>query len=272
VEGPPRRDRMSARAPSAPLSSPFDDAELYDQIFRDFGIDLEFWREQAKRAGGPVLEVACGTGRVALEMAQAGADVDGFDLSEPMLERLRAKCKERGLRVHATRADMRDFHMARRYALIAIPFNSFLHNLTQHDQLLTLRVCREHLLPGGVLVMHLSFFAPEIIAASGGEPVLELETVDPATGHTLQHYDHRTMDPIEQVQHSINEVREVDERGETVSVRETETRVRWIGKPELELLLTAAGFERRRIDGGFDGKTLESAHDQMIVFAWKGGA
>lgn len=255
-------------ATEPPLPSPFDDGDLYDAIFHDFDMDLEFWRARAREAGGPVLEVACGTGRVTLPMAEAGADVEGFDLFPAMLERLRAKAAERNLNIPANVADMRDFHASRRYALIAIPFNAFLHNLTQADQLATLRCCREHLRPGGRLIMHVSFFGAAGIVASGGGPVLELETRHPVTGRMLRLYDGRTLDPIEQIQHSINEIHELDEQGEVIAKHRSETWVRWIHKPELELLLGAAGFTRWRIDGGFDGKPLASEEDQMIVFAW----
>jgi SAM-dependent methyltransferase len=256
----------SATEPAPP--SPFDDADLYDAIFHDFDMDLEFWRARALEAGGPVLEVACGTGRVTLPMAETGADVEGFDLAPAMVERLRAKAAERNLEVPTSVGDMRDFRRPRRYALIGIPFNAFLHNLTQADQLATLRRCREHLRPGGGLILHVSFFGAANIVASGGGPVLELETRHPATGRMLRLYDGRTMDPIEQIQHSINEVHELDERGEVIAKHRSETWVRWIHKPELELLLRAAGFSRWRIDGGFDGRPLVSEEDQMIVFAW----
>jgi SAM-dependent methyltransferase len=264
--------RVSSAAEAAErLPSPFEDADLYDAIFHDFDMDLEFWRARARAAGGPVLEVGCGTGRVMLAMAEQGADVDGFDNAAAMIRGLEETAAARSLRVHAVEGDMRDFRMPRRYALIAIPFNAFLHNLTQADQLATLSRCREHLLPGGCLTMHISFFSAAIIQGSPGEnstPVLEHETRHPRTGRTLRLYDQRTMNPVEQIQHSINEIHEVDERGEIVARHRSETRVRWIYKPELELLLKAAGFTRWRIDGGFDGRPLASEEDQMIVFAW----
>jgi SAM-dependent methyltransferase len=264
---------MPGRAPDPNLAtppSPYDDGELYDLIFQDFDLDVAFWREQALRSGGPVLEVACGTGRITFEMAAAGADLDAFDLSAAMLARFAHNAAARGLTLRATPGDMRSFRMPRRYAMVAIPFNAFLHNLTQDDQLATLKGCREHLLPGGRLVMHVSFFGRAIVGAGSADPVLELETRDPNTGHTLRHYDGRTLEPIEQLQHSMNELHEIDASGRTVSVRRSETDVRWVHKPELELLLRASGFTRWKIDGGFDGRPLASEEDQMIVFAWNG--
>jgi cyclopropane fatty-acyl-phospholipid synthase-like methyltransferase len=263
-------EELTAATSGVSAPSPYDEAELYDALFHDLDMDRAFWRDRALEAAGPVLEVACGTGRVTCVMAAALADVDGFDLHPAMLERLRARAAAEGLRIGISLADMRDFRMPRRYALIAIPFNAFLHNLTQADQIATLVRCREHLLPGGRLILHVSCFGAAVLATSGGEPVLEHETHHPRTGHALRIYDGRTMDTIEQIQHSRNEVHELDERGEVIAIHRSETRVRWIHKPELELLLAAAGFTRWRIDGGFDGKPLESEEDQMVIFAWPG--
>jgi SAM-dependent methyltransferase len=253
----------------APAPSPYDDAALYDQIFGDLDMDVAFYRGLARETRGPILEIGCGTGRVTLPCLKDGADLDGLDLSAPMLAALERKARALGLapRLHA--GDMRDFTLPRRYALITIPFNAFLHNLTAEDQLRTLRCCREHLLSGGRLAMHVSFFSSAIVGESGGEPALELETRDPATGHLLQHYDHRTMDPVRQLQHSRNEIRELDATGRVVATRYTETAMRWIYPSELELLLRVAGYARWALYGGFDLKPLESEHDQVIAFAWK---
>jgi SAM-dependent methyltransferase len=260
---------ITAAGPRPRPPDPYEDAELYDRVFAALDFDVAFWRALARRAGGPVLEIGCGTGRLMLPMLEAGADVDGLDLAPAMLEALRRKAAARGFTPHLAPGDMRDFTMPRRYALIAIAFNAFLHNLTAEDQLATLRCCREHLDDGGALVMHVSFFTAQAIAAAGGAPVLELETRDPATGHLLQHYDTRTLDPVRQLQHSVNEVRELDAAGGVVGSRFTETDLRWIHPPELDLLLRIAGFQRRELHGGFDGEPVGADGGMMIAFAWK---
>ena len=134
--------------------------------------------------------------------------------------------------------------------------------------LATLARCREQLLPGGRFLMHVSFFGAAVLATSGTNPVLEHESVDPRTGHRIRIYDGRTVDRIEQIQHSINQIHELDDSGNVLAVHRSETHVRWIQKPELELLLRAAGFTHWTIAGGFDGKPLPSEEDQMIVTAW----
>ena len=81
--------------PTAPTEScsPFDDGELYDAILHDFSYGSDFYLGLAKEADGPVLDIGCGTGRILLPCLQAGVDVDGLDLFEPMLSRLRQKAE-----------------------------------------------------------------------------------------------------------------------------------------------------------------------------------
>jgi SAM-dependent methyltransferase len=132
--------------------TPFDDGALYDVLVSDprvraFGLD--FYLRLARAAGGPVLDVACGTGRILLPCLQAGVDVEGLDLFPDMLATLRKKAAALGFQPRLHQADMASFRLDRRYALIMIPFNAFVHNLTTDSQIASLACCREHLTPGG---------------------------------------------------------------------------------------------------------------------------
>ncbi len=250
------------------LPSPYEDAELYDAIFTGYREDLAFYLNLGRQANGPVLEVACGTGRVLLPLLQAGVDIDGVDLNAPMLDRLRSKAGSLSLTPNLYQGDMRDFTTPRKYALIIIPFNAFVHNLTTDDQLRTLRVCREHLERGGSLAM--SLFHPNftiIMAPQGRE--LEMETSPPQTDRRLRLYDTRTMDRVQQIQYSKNEIEELDEDGTLIAVHRSETSMRWIYRAEMELLLRVAGYSRWEIAGGFDGRRLVKDDDLMIVQAWR---
>ena len=91
---------------------------------------------------------------------QAGVDIEKFDLFEPMLKTLRAKAAALGLSPRLHQADMCDFSLPRRFGLVMIPFNAFIHNMTQESQIRCLRLCREHLLPGGTLAFELSASLP----------------------------------------------------------------------------------------------------------------
>ncbi|HEX3532517.1 MAG TPA: class I SAM-dependent methyltransferase [Thermoanaerobaculia bacterium] len=172
--------------------TPFQDAELYDMLFRDLDFDREFYVRLAREARGPVLEVTCGTGRILLPCLQAGVDIDGLDLFPEMLGVLRRKAAELGLAPRLYQADMRDFTLPRRYALILVPFNGFVHNLTTDDQLQTLRACRKHLAAGGLLVLNVFFPGREVVCGPEGTPVLEHEVAHPVTGLPVRIYDTRT--------------------------------------------------------------------------------
>ena len=74
---------------------------------------------------------------------QAGVDIEGLDLFEPMLKTLRAKADTLSLSPRLHQSDMSDFSLPRRYALAMIPFNAFIHNMTQEAQISCLQRCRE---------------------------------------------------------------------------------------------------------------------------------
>src|SRR5947209_13036136 len=114
--------------PASGLPSIFDDGDVYDLVGKDIPYGLDFYVGLARAAQGPVLEIACGTGRILLPCLQAGVDIEGLDLFEPMLQRLRAKAAALGLAPRLHRADMSHFSLPRRFALVMITFNAFIHN------------------------------------------------------------------------------------------------------------------------------------------------
>ncbi|MEA4883754.1 MAG: class I SAM-dependent methyltransferase [Clostridia bacterium] len=94
---------------------------LYDRTIQ-FTDDLAFYRDLAKKQGGPVLDIACGTGRVLLHLLGSGYTVVGLDLSAPMLEMSREKARTLGFEPVLHQGDMREFDLeGRRFSLIIIP-------------------------------------------------------------------------------------------------------------------------------------------------------
>ena len=254
---------------SQSLPSTFDDGDVYDLVARDMPYGLDFYVQLAREAGGPVLDVTCGTGRILLPCLQAGVDIEGLDLFESMLNTLSAKAAELGLSPQLHHSDMSDFALSRRYALVMVPFNAFVHNMTQESQLSCLKCCHEHLVSGGQLVFDTFFPSLEIIGAPENTRVLEGELPHPETGLPMRMYDTRTFDRVEQTQHSINEIELLDADGRVQKVFRSEVRGRYIFKHEMELLLRIAGFARWEIDGDFSGRPLTREDDAMIVKAWK---
>jgi SAM-dependent methyltransferase len=258
--------------PDTPEPSTFDDGDLYDVICAGLDYGIDFYMGLARQAKGPVLDIACGTGRILLPCARAGADIDGLDLYEGMLATLRKKAAALGLAPALYRADMAEFRLPRRYALIMITFNAFGHNLTQEAQVRCLERCREHLLPGGVLAFDGAFPGVGWVGAPQGERVLEGEFTDPRTGLPVRYYDTRRFDRVKQIQYSTNEAEFLDAEGKVTAVHRSRIEIRWVYKEEMALLLRVAGFPRWEICGGFDRRPLTEETDQMIVLAYNGDA
>ena len=218
------------------------DPELYDAIYSDVVADIAPHLELMRQAGGPALELCCGNGRLLIPTLEAGRACDGLDYDANMLASLRAKLSARGLRANVFQGDMREFSLAGRYALIAIPFNSFLHNLTQHEQLATLGCCRRHLAPGGRLV--LTTFHPsaeKLLEWSGQEKFLkEL----PYENGRVRVYDRADDDRVEQLRRMTRRIEFLDAAGTVVRRAAVNFTLRYIYKPEMELLLRVAGFAR----------------------------
>jgi SAM-dependent methyltransferase len=250
------------------LPSTFDDGDLYDVLLGNFDYGFEFYLDLAQAANGPVLDVACGTGRVMIPCLRLGLDIEGLDLYDGMLDRLRRKAAAEGLHPRLHRADMSDFRLTRQFFLIMIPFNAFIHNMTADAQIRCLTLCREHLLPGGLLAFDTFFPGREIIMATDGARVLEGEIAHLETGLPVRMYDTRSFDRVEQTQRSINEVEFLDAAGNVVETRRSECCSRFIYKSEMELLLLLSGFARWQISGGFDRRPLVNETDAMIVEAW----
>ena len=234
------RHRMQSTPPGEP--SPFDDGDFYDLICQGLEYGIDFYVDLARQARGPVLDIACGTGRILLPVLQAGVDADGLDLFEPMLETARRKAAALGFIPDLNHGDMADFELPRRYALIMITFNAFCHMLTTDDQLRCLGCIRRHLLPGGLLAFDGGFPGLAWIGAPQDQRELEGELKDPRTGKTMRCYDTRTFDRVAQIQRSRNEVELDEPDGTTRIIHRSEFLVRWTYKPEMDLLLRSAGF------------------------------
>ena len=233
-----------------------DDPALYSIVYDDVRADIGPLVALMKDADGPVLEVCCGNGRVLLPALSAGVDVDGLDHSEPMLADLRGKLAARGLSAGTFAGDMRGFELPRRYALVVIAFNSFLHNLAQADQLATLRSCRAHLAPGGRLAL-VTFHpaADKLIEWAAGEKAVK--DIDNPTGPgRVRVFDRTVDDRIEQVRDVVRRIEFVDGAGTITRTEHWRFQIRYVFKPEMELLLRTAGFGRwglRALETGAGG-------------------
>ena len=129
----------------------------HDVECASYDADLPLWRELARAAAGPILDIGCGTGRVALDLAAQGHDVTGLDSEPSFTAALAARARERGLRVRAETADARSFALAGRIFSLAIAPMQVVQLLGGSDgRARMLASTRRHLEPGGLCAIALA--------------------------------------------------------------------------------------------------------------------
>lgn len=159
-------------------------AQLYDLRVHDWPGELDFYRDflaQHNASQNGVLEIACGTGRVTVPLADAGFQVTGFDLSPELLEIARGKTKGQSNPTWFE-ANMRTFELDRKFGIVLSPGHSFQFMNTPEEQVQCLEQVKRHLIPGGWLILHLDHQDLRWLA-----DLLEDKSLEFSRGPTLEH-------------------------------------------------------------------------------------
>jgi SAM-dependent methyltransferase len=146
--------------PASVVSSIYRSGRFYDLLYPGGAAGQTFWLDLAQRYGDPILELMSGTGFIAIPLAQAGHDVTGVELAEPMLAEAERKSQAAGVDITWVRGDVRAFDLGRRFKLIYLPSNSICHLLTREDLEACLATIARHLHPAGRFA--LSVFVPSL--------------------------------------------------------------------------------------------------------------
>lgn len=252
-------------------------AEFYDLVvpYRERQ-DINFFVEMAQQSGGPVLELGCGTGRVLIPTARSGIEIVGLDASSLMLsvcrEKLASESNEVRSRVSGlVQGDMRSFALDREFNLVTIPFRPFQHLLTVEDQMSCLESIRQHLKPGGTLVLDL--FNPSLpmladdqyLQEHGEEP--EFTTDDGR--RVVRRARITSRDYFNQITHNelIYCVTHSDGRQERVVHRFP---MRYLFKFEVEHLLGRCDFAIEAVYADYDKSPYGSKYPGELIFVAKG--
>src|SRR3990170_2116036 len=253
--------------------------DLYDPAVYDASTiapvgDVDFYLELAREAdaaGHAVLELACGTGRVAIPIAREGVRVVGLDRSPAMLGRAREKSAGMST-VRWVEGDMRDFSLAERFGLALIPFRSFQHLLTVADQLSCLASIYRHLVPGGRLALHI--FNPDIARIAGwlgprrgSLQQLEHEYRHPETGRRTKRSEQPSYRPAEQRLDVTFLDEQIDDEGAVISRVYRDLKLRYTFRYEMEHLFARTGFEIEALYGDFFGAPFDDTSVEMVWVA-----
>lgn len=243
--------------------------EYYDLFHADRLEDVAFWKNIACRTNGPVLEIACGTGRVGIEIARQGQELYGVDQSEDVLNvfrrKLAAEPDEVRQRVHLTRGDMRSFDLGRKFSLAIIPFRSLQHVLTLDDQLAAFKTARRHLIDGGILGFDVFFPNYSALEQPDGVEKFEREWIE-RDGRTVRRFFLRhNVDKLNQVIHASFIFRTY--AGQNLVAEEiSPITMSYYTYPHLQLLLKLSGFEVAEEYGSFDRSPI-TVQKEMVLLA-----
>ena len=235
---------------------PYRSAEMYDGKFSWFVQDVPFYHRLALEFPGPVLELGCGDGRVALPLARAGVRMVGLDSSAAMLDAARARAAAENLAVKFFPGDFRSFRLGRRFPLVIFPFNGLAHLLDDRDLFSCLAAIASHLGPAGRLALDLPNPRPQLLCGSSDSVFLSYQD---ARGQRVEVWEQSEYVPARRL--SRVRWRHVSEAGEEVE----ELCLRVFFPDELGDLLGRAGFTLERRYGDYDGRGFGPDSPQQLV-------
>jgi SAM-dependent methyltransferase len=222
-------------------------AGIYDPWSRSVTEDVGFYVDQALASGGPVVELAVGTGRIAIPIAEAGLEVIGVDTSPGMLAVAQAAAEDAGVadRIDLRLGDLRNPPVRERVPLVICPFRSLLHMETEDEKLRALRAARNLLVGDGRFVFDV--FAPS------------REDIQETDGRWLER------------EPGIFERADWDESSRTLSLSvrsdeaETTFGLHWLSASEWIRLLDVAELDLEALYGWFDLRPHGEDEDMIFV-------
>jgi SAM-dependent methyltransferase len=247
-------------------------ARFYRQYFRGVEGDEAFYLDRARRAGGKVLELGCGDGRIALPLARAGIEVVGLERSQDMLEALerRLAAEEEAVRrrFRVVQGDMTDYDLEQEFSLVIAPYRAFQHLLTPVDQAQALVTARDHLVEGGALAFNT--FDPQRDMAQQwlhGPGIWRQDSdfVDASTGNRVAVSYCRSFDVETQLMEQDLLFEESDTQGAVLAHNRGRLTLRYIFRHEMEYLLELCGFAVEELYGDFAGSPYPGWGEQVWV-------
>ena len=240
--------------------------EVYDitkpvgQTFEGGDRRLDFYLGRLRSCSGRILEPAVGTGRMMILLLEAGLDVEGLDNSPEMLAVCRARCAERGLDPVLYEGDMVSLSLPERYEAIIVPAGSFLLIERREESLGTLKRFRDHLLPGGRLVLDLELQTDFSVGT------VSTGTVETPHGETIT-MESKVVEVNFLEQYSVSHLRYEKWRdGELLQTEMQRFPLRWYGLEEFELVLKSLGFSEVVVSADYEHGKRPTRADQTFTF------
>jgi SAM-dependent methyltransferase len=248
--------------------NPFDRfARLYDWEHDQYVADVDVHVGFARRFGGPVLELACGTGRLLEPLVQAGFVCTGVDSSPAMLERARRRLANvAGTQPTLVEQRLEDLDLSSQFRTIIVGLDSFGLLLKRADQVRALKAAKAHATHDGRLILDVANGNLRGAVDPPEELIHDLTMSDPESARPITKFVLRRARPADQLDELMFFYDEQDERG-YLRRSTVELRLRWFTRFELELLLQSAGWQVDELYGNYDLEPYGPTSDRLIVVA-----
>ena len=251
-------------------------AQTYDESVPDWPGEMDFYRDLAskqKNRKEALLEIACGTGRVAIRLARESVETVGLDLSAKMLEVARQKSQDIP-NLRWVQADMCAFDLGQTFGLVLIPGHAFQNLNTPEEQVACLECIHRHLNPGGTLVVHLDHqdvsWLGDLVRDKGSvfEPAERFQ--HPLTGQPIRTSRAWSYEPATQTATCTTLWEALGDNGQVIDTWKTEpVRLHCVFRFEMQHLLARASFSLEDVYGDFFHHPLDDHSENMVWVAHK---
>jgi ubiquinone/menaquinone biosynthesis C-methylase UbiE len=223
-------------------SEEYDDPILYDKENDIYIEDLPYLLKWASKTEGPIIDLACGTGRITIPLASKGYKLIGVDIHKGMLDQAKKKSLNLDLQIDWIEQDCTKLNLDVKSNLIFSVGNSFQHFLTNEDQDGLLSSVNKHLELGGVFIFGTRFPSTEELL----QPVTEeywKTYLDKDTQNKVDVYTISTYDSLSQIQHYTTIRKFLNNEGKIIDEKRTNLRLRYVFPREMERILLDNGLE-----------------------------
>jgi SAM-dependent methyltransferase len=243
----------------------YRDPQQYDLEDGGYDADVSLTEQLAKEFGGPILDLACGTGTMAIRLARQGYAVTGVDIIPEMIEWAAQKAASQAVTVEWMVADARAFQLQKQFGFIYMIGNAFQHFLTRDDHERLLARVREHLSSDGCFMFVTRNPSPRNLSQARFSEPQHFTTDD---GRQLTSSEEQHYDPLTQIQHYTfhNHWLYPDGRQEEQTYH---TALRYVYPQEMDALLHYNGFKSRACYGDWEQNPLMADSRSMIYVCQK---
>jgi len=220
----------------------YEDTDLYDQENGTYYDDVKFLEKYASTTDGPIIDIACGTGRATIPLAKEGNELIGVDVHEGMLCAAKKKSSELGLNIKWKKQDCTNLNLNVKSNLIFTIGNSFQHFLTNKAQDDLLSSVHKHLHDGGLFIFGTRFPSLDELLQPPTEEYWR-SYIDQVSQQKVDVYTISSYDALTQLQHYTTIRKFVGMNGDIVNEKRTHITLRYVFPKEMERILSYNGFE-----------------------------